>query len=247
MSCVLSCESISVHFGPFVALRDLSLTFESQRTTALIGPNGAGKTTLLNVLSGLQPATRGRVSVDERDITRLPNWKRARMGLMRSFQIVSVCPGISVFDNLQLAVMHRKAPNPVFWRSADSDRSLRPAVEALAEQYGLAAVGKRQAATLSHGEQRLLELALSLVNDPPVLLLDEPLAGVGHAELASFIEHISRACSGRTVVLVEHNMDAVMALADHIVCLAAGAVLAQGSPEAVRNDPAVRSAYLGAH
>lgn len=236
---------ISVSFGAFRALGNVDIAFDTGKVTALIGPNGAGKTTLMNVLSGLQKPSRGRVQLLGQDVTSLPAWKRARCGLMRSFQLVSVVPSFSVAGNVQLALLRRRAPSPVWWRGCEGYRDVAEQVDQHLEAHGLQDARDRLAGTLSHGEQRALDLALSVVGNPPVLLLDEPLAGVGHAEYDAFLARIRTLCIGRTVVLVEHNMDAVMTLADRLVCLVAGEVLAAGPPTAVRADARVQESYLG--
>jgi branched-chain amino acid transport system ATP-binding protein len=241
----LVCRQVSVKFGVFTALNDVNLEFAAGQVTALIGPNGAGKTTLMNVLSGLQPPTLGVVHLNGVDVTRAPPHVRAVKGMARSFQIVNVFPTMTVFENVLLAAQRTLLPRTPWWRTVDSLPRLADTVRRHLDDFGLTLRAHEPAGELSHGEQRALELALSLMGSPSVLLLDEPLAGVGHADLPSFIALLRRVATGRTVVLVEHNMDAVMGLADRIVCLVAGAVLASGPPEEIRSDKRVRSAYLG--
>ncbi|WP_137388568.1 ABC transporter ATP-binding protein [Rhodoligotrophos defluvii] len=241
----LSCRDIAVRFGSFQALSDVSLAFAPGRITALIGPNGAGKTTLLNVLAGLQKAVGGSVVLNGQDISALPPYRRARAGLSRSFQIVNVFPQMTVFENLRLALQHRHMRMSMPWRTVGSFTALAEDARERLTRFGLAQHGDDVAASLSHGQQRALELALALAGDPQVLLLDEPLAGVGQDELPKFASLIRALAANRTTVLVEHNMDVVMAMADEIVVLVGGTVLAKGRPEAVRNDPRVRDAYLG--
>lgn len=242
----LACDSVSVRFGGFQALSDVSLGFTTGAVTALIGPNGAGKTTLMNVMSGLQRPSSGRVLLGGSDITGMPAHRRARRGIARSFQIISVYPAMSVFENVRLGIERRlRGSLEYFWRRVESRPRLRDLTQAHLEQFGLADCADTPAGDLSHGRQRAIELALSLAGEPTVLLLDEPLAGIGHGELEPFLELIAQTVRGRTTVLVEHNMDAVMSLADEIVCLVAGSVLARGTPAAVRADARVRQAYLG--
>lgn len=243
----LTCAHIDVRFGSFSALSDLSLTFQTGKVTALIGPNGAGKTTLMNVMSGLQKPNSGSVSLHGKDVTKTAAWQRVRMGMMRSFQIVSVVPGLTLFENIRIAVLRLRVSGLVFWRSVESYQEIDSEVETFMAEHGLSAIRDRPAGSLSHGEQRRLDLALSVIGDPSVLLLDEPLAGVGNVEHEEFVHSIKTVCEGRTVVLVEHNMDAVMKLADHIVCLAGGKVLVSGTPAEVREDPRVHAVYLGTH
>ena len=241
----LTCRDVTVNFGAFTALQDVGLTFETGQVTALIGPNGAGKTTLMNVLSGLQRPTRGSVHLNGGDVTRMPSHRRAVSGMARSFQIVNVFPSMTVHENLRLAAQRAKLPTAPWWRTVDSLPGLAETVEQHLGEFGLAHRADEPAGELSHGEQRALELALSLMGSPSVLLLDEPLAGVGHSDLPAFIAMLRRVAANRTMVLVEHNMDAVMGLADRVVCLVGGAVLASGRPDDIRSDERVRSAYLG--
>lgn len=239
------CRAITVDFGRFRALDGVSIDFAAGEITALIGPNGAGKTTLLNVLSGLQRPTNGSVAKDGRDLSALPSHRRAREGVARSFQILNIYPALSVYENVRLAVQRRSGRFSGFWQPVASIRELARQTEEHLELYGLVRRAHERAGALSHGEQRCLELALSTAVSPNVLLLDEPLAGVGHGETDRIIELLSHVVRGRTTVLVEHNMDVLMTLAHRVVCLVGGRVIASGSPDEVRADPNVRSAYLG--
>lgn len=241
----LSCEGISVSFGDFQVLNEVSLNFAPGHVTALIGPNGAGKTTLINVLSGLQVPTSGRVFLNDREVTLAALHRRMALGLSRSFQIVNLFPSLTVFENVRLALQKQLLSYLVPWKPIERFDELTAATQQHLAAFELERRSSSPAGELSHGEQRSLELALSLVGDPKVLLLDEPLAGVGHAGIHKFMELLKRVCAGRTVVLVEHNMDAVMSFADHVVCLVRGTVLANGTPAEVRADPKVRTAYLG--
>ena len=245
MTHALTCTGIGVRFGDFRALTDISLNFPTGRVTALIGPNGAGKTTLLNVLSGIQPADSGRIAFHGRDVTRLPPHRRAALGIARSFQIVTIFPDMTVLENVCFARQRKHLKVALPWQLVHRMAgSRRDAMEVL-DRFGLADLADAQAATLSHGKQRALELAIVVVNDPQLLLLDEPLAGVGHSEMTEFAALIGEATEGRTVILVEHNMDMVMGISDQIVVLLGGAVLARGTPAEIRTDPRVRDAYLG--
>jgi branched-chain amino acid transport system ATP-binding protein len=212
---------------------------------AVIGPNGAGKTTLINQISGLLTPDDGRILFAGRDITRLPVHARAALGLARSFQITSILPGFSALENVALAVQSRFGSSfRLFGRAADEEALNAPARAALAE-VGLAASADVPAANLSHGEKRALELAIALAMEPKLLLLDEPMAGAGREETARLVA-VLRKLKGRfPVVLVEHDMTAVFALADRISVLIYGRVLASGTPQAVRADPQVVAAYLG--
>src|SRR5436305_9402761 len=212
---------------------------------AVIGPNGAGKTTLINQISGLIAPDAGRIAFAGEDITGLPVHARAARGLARSFQITSVLPRFSVLENVALAVQARHGTSFRFFGSAaDEDELNAPALAALT-QVGLAARADAAAGELSHGEKRALELAIALAMEPKLLLLDEPMAGTGHDETERLVA-VLRSLKGRfPMVLVEHDMTAVFALADRISVLIYGRILASGPPAQVRADPDVIKAYLG--
>ena len=225
----LSCENIQVSFGGLKAVNDVSYDFKPGRLYGLIGPNGAGKTTLL----------------DGRDVTHLSVHRRTRGGLGRSFQITKIFAGMSVLENLQIAAFaHRYRLQP-FWLPASRFTAVREQAERVLEEVGLTALARRPAEYLSHGDQRALEVGLSLLSEPRVLLLDEPLAGVGHDQLDRAIGLIRQIVTGRTVLLIEHNMDVVMQVSDEIVVMVQGQLLASGSPGDIRANAAVRAAYLG--
>jgi branched-chain amino acid transport system ATP-binding protein len=243
---LLRSSGLRVAFGSFTALNDVSADFVAGRKYACIGPNGAGKTTFLNALSGRQRPTAGSVHLDGVDITHLPAHRRLASGMGRSFQVVNIFAELSVRENLRLAVQATrfKGRQPIA-RFANRFPEIREGADRLIEEAGLTKFADVQASILSHGDQRALELALTLASNPRVLLLDEPLAGVGHSRIEQTMDLIRRAVEGRTVILVEHNMDAVMGFADEILVLYAGALLAAGTPAAIRANPEVRRAYLG--
>jgi len=242
----LQTSDLSVAFGTLKVLKVVSLAFRAQGRYAIIGPNGAGKTTFLNAMSGRQTPTSGTVQLFGRDITHMRAHLRARAGLGRSFQIVSVFPELSVRDNLLLAAQAaRFGSSQPWWRPLRRYRDLYAVAHEVLDSLGLSHQADHSAASQSHGDRRMLELGLALVAKPPVLLLDEPLAGIGHERIDSTMDLIMRMSAGRTVVLVEHNMDAVMRFAQQVIVLAEGSVLAQGSPEEVRANTLVRTAYLG--
>ncbi len=245
MKVALECRDVAVRFGAFTAIDGVSLAFSAGRLYGVIGPNGAGKTTLLNVLSGRLYPDSGRVSLDERDVTNEPAHARARLGLGRSFQITKLFAGLTVFESLRLAGLGRFFRLQPFWRPIGSYSAVSSAADDMLETIGLADRRNTVAEQLSHGDQRALEVGLSLMTEPRVLLLDEPLAGVGQHEVERAVALIERVRVGRTVVLIEHNMQAVMRLSDEIVVMVRGRVLAAGVPDAIRKDPAVRAAYLG--
>lgn len=241
----LSCENIQVSFGGLKAVNGVSYDFTPGRLYGLIGPNGAGKTTLMNALSGHAALSGGRVRLDGQDVTGLSVHRRTRNGLGRSFQITKIFAGMSVLENLQMAAFaHRYRLQP-FWLPTGRFAAIREQAERVLELVGLTALAHRPAEYLSHGDQRALEVGLSLLSEPRVLLLDEPLAGVGHDQLERAIGLISRIVKDRTVLLIEHNMDVVMQVSDEIVVMVQGQLLASGSPAEIRSNAAVRAAYLG--
>ncbi|MEQ8349055.1 MAG: ABC transporter ATP-binding protein [Sneathiellaceae bacterium] len=241
----LSCRDIEVAYGAFKAVSGVSCDFRQGRLYGLIGPNGAGKTTLMNALCGRARLSRGRVFLGGRDITGLAPHARTHAGLGRSFQITQIFPGMTVFENLRLAAQaHRYRLQP-FWRAAGGFAAIAREAERVLAEIGLETFGGVNAGNLSHGDQRALEVGLTLLSEPKVLLLDEPLAGVGHGDADKAVALIRRVAKDRTVLLIEHNMDVVMAISDEIVVMLGGEILATGTPEAVRSDPRVRSAYLG--
>ena len=245
MSAALECRDVTVRYGAFMAIDGVSLAFAGDRLYSIIGPNGAGKTTLLNVLSGRLNAATGAVLLDDRDITALPAHVRARRGIGRSFQITKLFAGLSVFESLRLAGLGRFFRFQPFWRPIASCRQVGRAADAMLEIIGLGHRCDTIAEQLSHGDQRALEMGLSLMTEPRVLLLDEPLAGVGQHEIERAVALIERVRAGRTVVLIEHNMRAVMRLSDQVVVMVRGRVLASGAPRDIQADRQVRAAYLG--
>jgi branched-chain amino acid transport system ATP-binding protein len=242
---VLRLAHIEKAFGALRVTDGVSLEVAGGATHAIIGPNGAGKTTLVHQISGALIPDAGRITFDGRDITRMPMPERARLGLARCFQITHVLPRFSALENVALAVQARSGSSFAFWRPAAGETALNaPASEAL-ELVGLAAQANRPAGALSHGDKRRLELAIALAQAPRLLLLDEPMAGAGAEESRRLIETLRSLKQRTTMVLVEHDMHAVFALADRVSVLVEGRIIATGSPLAVRQDPAVRAAYLG--
>ena len=241
----LACSRATVRFGAFTALDAVDVAFAPGLLHGVIGPNGAGKTTLINVLSGRQALTAGRVTLDGRDIGQLPAHARARLGIGRSFQITKIFPTMTVFENLRLAGQPAHFGLQPFWRPVTSYRALAGQAERMLEFIGLQARRNVVAGQLAHGDQRALEVGLTLMSEPAIVLFDEPLAGVGQHEVERAVDLLHRVRQGRTVILIEHNMRVMMALADRIVVMVRGAVLAPGTPDAVRADPRVRASYLG--
>ncbi len=232
-------------FGGLLATDQLDLTLERGEIHAVIGPNGAGKTTLINQLSGEIIPDAGRIVFDGHDLTHEPPFRRARAGLGRSFQITSVFNDFTVLQNTALAVQAHAGHSFRFWRAASSERALtEPALAALA-QVGLLERAHTPVAVLAHGERRQLEIAMVLATGAKCLLLDEPMAGMSPTESEAVVALLRKLKGGHTILLVEHDMDAVFALADRITVLVYGRPIASGTPEQIRNHPEVREAYLG--
>ncbi|MDP6566753.1 MAG: ABC transporter ATP-binding protein [Alphaproteobacteria bacterium] len=241
----LRIEGLSKSFGGLVATDNLHLAIESGEIHAIIGPNGAGKTTLVAQLAGELKPNAGQVIFAGRDITRLTMPARAALGLARSYQITSVLLNFTAEDNVALAAQAVAGHSFRFWRPARSDPALRqPAREVLA-QIGLAERADTLAANLSHGEQRQLEIAMALATRPSLLLLDEPMAGMGREESGRMVALLESLKGRHTILLIEHDMDAVFALADRITVLVYGRAIATGRPDEIRNNDEVRQAYLG--
>jgi branched-chain amino acid transport system ATP-binding protein len=242
---VLATRELHKSFGALAVTRGVSLTVAPGELHALIGPNGAGKTTLIAQIMGTLAPASGQVLLDGADITRFAPHRRARLGLARSFQVTALPAELSALETVALAVQGiGPAPLRPFGRAARDETLNAPARAALAA-VGLSARAAVPAARLAHGEQRALELACALAMAPRCLVLDEPLAGMGHQEAASIIDLLRGLKRRYAILLVEHDMDAVFALADRVSVLVAGQIIASGPPEAVRADPAVRVAYLG--
>ncbi|HQU68835.1 MAG TPA: ABC transporter ATP-binding protein [Albidovulum sp.] len=231
---ILEARGLTRHFGGLKAVDGVDFDLRQGEIHALIGPNGAGKTTFVSLLSGRIEAQSGRISFDGRDITRLPAHARVRLGIAYTFQITQIYAALSVFDNVALAAQSRGS-HPLG----------AAAMEALS-RVGLEARKDQIAGTLSYGHQRLLEVAMGLALKPRLLILDEPTQGLSQGEIETFNGIVKSVVPEATVLLIEHNMDVVMELAEWITVLNFGQVLATGTPPAIRANPAVQSAYLGA-
>ena len=242
---LLQVDNLSKRFDGIVATDDLALTVAAGELHAIIGPNGAGKTTLISQLGGQLTPDSGRIRFDGHDITALPMYRRGLLGLARSFQITSLFLDLSVLDNVALAVQAQAGHSFHFWRDARLETELRQPALAALERVGLADRADRMTSALSHGEHRLIELAMALAGSPRMLLLDEPMAGLGPEESARMVEMLRALKTEVTILLVEHDMEAVFALADRITVLVYGRVIASGAPAAIRANAAVRDAYLG--
>ena len=245
---LLDVRAVSKHFGGVYALNNASLSVARGEVHALIGPNGAGKTTLIHVLSGALPLNGGQVVFDGADLVKRPMHERVTLGLARSYQITNIFTRLTVLDNVAMAVQSRArdwGTSFSFWKPFSLDSAIIDEAHALLAQVSLTGMATRLGGQLSHGEQRSLEVALALATKPKLLLLDEPMAGMGSEESERMVELIEHLAQQVTILLVEHDMDAVFRLADRISVLVGGAVIASGAPEAIRADAEVRRAYLG--
>lgn len=242
---MLELTSVTKRFGGVVATDDVALEVAQGEVHALIGPNGAGKTTLIGQISGSLKTDLGTIRFMDKDVTALRQHERVGLGLARSYQITSIFKRFTVLENLALAVQARSGSSFSFWRPVAAEAALFDEARTISREIGLAERLEVTAGNLAHGEQRALEVGLALATRPRLVLLDEPMAGMGPEESLRMIALIERIRAGVTVLLVEHDMDAVFRLADRITVLVNGRVIATGRPEAIRADPQVRRAYLG--
>jgi branched-chain amino acid transport system ATP-binding protein len=242
---LLRIDGLTKRFGGVVASDAIVLDVTAGELHAIIGPNGAGKTTLIGQLSGEIPPNSGRIEFDGRDITAMPVHDRSMLGLARSFQITSLFRDFTALDNVALAVQAHTGHSFRFWRPARGESDLREPARAALLRVGLEARADTIVASLSHGEQRQLELAMALAANPRLLLLDEPMAGLGAEESARMVQTLRELKQELTILLIEHDMEAVFALADRITVLVYGRVIASGRPDDIRANEEVRQAYLG--
>jgi branched-chain amino acid transport system ATP-binding protein len=245
MDTLLQVTDLNKNFGGIKATNDLNLSVCCGQIHAVIGPNGAGKTTLISQLSGRLKPSSGRIEFEGRNITHYTTARRARMGLARSFQITSVVLPMTLLENTMLAVQGRQGHSFRFWSPVNSDRKMREeAMHSLAE-VGLEDRASQPAGAVSHGEQRQLEVAMALAMQPKLLLLDEPMAGMGGEESARMVTILNRLKGDKTILLIEHDMDAVFSLADQLSVLVNGHIIATDTVQEIRNNPEVQRAYLG--
>ena len=242
---ILETEELTKEFAGFVAVSGVNLRIARGSIHALIGPNGAGKTTCFNLLTKFLRPTRGRIVYNGRDITALDPADVARQGLGRSFQISAVFPHLTVLENVRIALQRKRGSSFDFWRSKRTLDSLNARAQGLIEDVGLTAFTHATAAELAYGRKRALEIATTLALDPEMLLLDEPMAGMGHEDIDRIAKLIKAVSAQRTVLMVEHNLSVVANLSDRITVLTRGRVLAEGNYEQVSANPEVREAYLG--
>ncbi|MBC7734210.1 MAG: ABC transporter ATP-binding protein [Bacteriovorax sp.] len=241
---ILEVERVTQRFGNFVALNQVSVSFQPGKLTAIIGPNGAGKSTFFNVVSGAFPPTQGRIRFQGRDITGLAQHEFARIGIAKSFQITTVFKQLSAHENVRVAAQMRASRFELL-RARAGMKALIEKADALLERVGLGGLRDKAAGDLAHGQQRALEIAMALASEPVLLLMDEPTAGMSPEETTVMMRLISALAAERTVVLVEHKMKLVMGLCERLIVLHHGEFLAEGTPEQIRNNADVRRVYLG--
>ncbi|WP_276281317.1 ABC transporter ATP-binding protein [Halorussus caseinilyticus] len=248
---MLRTTGLTKEFGGLTAVDDVDFALDEGELCSLIGPNGAGKTTFFNLLTGVLTPTEGTIEVRDgggwREVTDATPYETASIGLHRSYQITNVFPTSTVLENVRVAAQAASGDAAKFWRNAGAfERHVEEAYSIL-DRVGLAHEAETTAESLSHGAKRQLEVAIALAGDPDVLLMDEPNAGVSSESVGRIIDLIEDVATDHAVLLVEHNMDIVMNVSDRVVVLNQGAVIAEGEPEAVRNDPTVQEAYLGGY
>ncbi len=242
---ILQVEKLRKNFGGLAATDDVDLEVRRGELVAIIGPNGAGKTTLINLLTGVYPCDSGAIRFQGEDVTSLPVHSRSLRGLARSFQITSVFPEMTVLENVAIAAQAHHGHSYRFWRKVADDKKIFDVARATLAELGMQEQMDRPASMLAHGEKRVLEIAMALVTSPKMMLLDEPMAGLGVEESRKMITFIQTLKGKLTILLIEHDMEAVFALADRILVLASGAIVASGPPDAIKADPKVKLAYLG--
>ena len=244
MSTLLSVETLTRRFGGLVAVNAVSLDLRRGEVHAVIGTNGAGKSTLINMLSGEIDASDGRITLDGTDVTKRAQFRRALAGVGRSYQRTTIFPEFTVLENCRLAAQ-AATPRPwAIWQASTQCATSNAAAREALEAAGLTAVAERVAGTLSHGAKRQLEVAMCLATNPRVLLLDEPLAGMGAEETERMLGLLASLKASHAILLVEHDMDAVFRIADRITVMVNGTVIATGDPASIRQNPEVRTAYL---
>ena len=245
MSEYLHIKDIHKDFSGLKVLTGVDFIVREKERHAVIGPNGAGKTTLFNIISGKFKASSGAILFKGRDISGKPAHAINRYGLSRSFQITNVFQELSVFDNIRSGVRSRHGLRYHFFRRPDHDREINERTQAIVEEVGLKDVMHMPVSVLSYGQQRALEIGITLSTEPELILLDEPTAGMTREETGQAIRMIDRVTAGRTLIIIEHDMDVVFSLADTISVLHYGTILVSGKPDEIRNDQRVKDAYLG--
>ena len=238
-------DNVSKNFGGFQVLKEILINLEEGARLAIIGPNGAGKTTLINLISGVLKPSSGKIFLLGKDVTQLPPYLRSRMGLSRTFQILNLFPKLTVIESLLISAMPLKANQLSLLRPIRTFKHLYEISQRLMEEMGLREKKDMIISNLSHGEQKLVEIAMSLSQAPKLMLLDEPMAGLSTGEVALISSAIRSLPLNVSVIIVEHNVDAALELAEHVVVFNQGMILAEGSPDEIRKEPKVREVYLG--
>ena len=242
---VLSCQGLVKRFGGITATNDVTLNLRKGARHALIGPNGAGKTTLINLLTGVLEPTSGSITLEGRDISRLPPHERVRRGMVRTFQINQLFNTMTPLETLAMVVSQQRGMGARVWRRLGAGSDVSDRCVALLEQFHLSEVMNQRTEHLAYGKRRLLEIAIALACEPRVLLLDEPVAGVPAGEREELLQTVAALPADVSVLLIEHDMDLVFSFADRMTVLVNGTVLTEGTPDAIASDPKVKEVYLG--
>jgi len=242
---LLETKSVTKAYGALLAVSDVSFSIHSGKIHSIIGPNGAGKTTFFNLLAGVYPPTSGRVLFEGKNISKMKQYKRARIGIGRSYQVTSIFPELTVRENVRVAVQSREGHNFSAFRSAESLSECMDKTNAILEEMGLIAMADQIASTIPYGSQRSLDVAIALATEPKLLLLDEPTSGMSPQDTRKMIHLIERISERYTIALIEHHMSVVMSISDKITVLNQGEVIAEGSPGEIQENDDVKKAYLG--
>ncbi|MEN3295234.1 MAG: branched-chain amino acid transport system ATP-binding protein [Burkholderiales bacterium] len=245
MSVLLELTDVGIHFGALKAVDGVSMRIAAGERWAILGPNGAGKTTLFNAITGIAPATRGKVRLEGKDITRMPPNRRAYLGIARTFQITNLFFGLSVEENLLLATRGLSRDKFAMWRSGTAKGVEQQIVDSALAKCHLGAKRHLLVKEISYGEQRQLELAMSLTSSPRVLLLDEPAAGLSPAERVVMADVIRGLPNTLALILIEHDIDLALGLVDRVICMHQGSILVEGTPDEIRHNSRVQEIYLG--
>ena len=242
---ILTTENLTKRFGGLIAVEDVNLSIEEGELRSVIGPNGAGKTTLFNLLTGLLEPSVGEIHFKGETITHEKPEARVKRGIARSFQITNIFPELSIRRNIRISLQNSAGYGRNFWSKVDENEELEERVNEIIDYIGITARPETTASTMSHGEKRLLEIALVIAQDPSIILLDEPAAGMSAEETREVVDLIRSLNEDYTIMLIEHDIELVMELSDKITVLADGSVISEGHPEKVAADEGVQAAYLG--
>jgi len=245
MTTILSTNELCKHFGGVLATDNINVEFKDNQLKSIIGPNGAGKTTLINVITGLLPASSGTVSYQGQDITNQPTHKLTKLGISRTFQITSIFPGFTVFENVRIAKQVQRGGSLRIFSTKESLKEVNEETWAVLERLELQEMALVPSKNLAHGDHRVLEVAIALAGNPKILFLDEPTAGMSPAETEQIAKLITGLTDNISVVLIEHDMDVVMAISNEITVLHQGTIIAEGPPQEIQKNEIVKEAYLG--